>query len=116
LRRKRACPLYPQDLDFLGFGDDDPKEMGSKDHLARWAPRSAVCPWGTASSIRTDLICGRDSQVKLTVTHDDFVEGSKVFDAISKGWPLVLSSLKSYLEANRVLYAPGYDKEPAAAS
>jgi hypothetical protein len=49
-------------------------------------------------------------------SHDDFAEGSKVFDAISKGWPLVLSSLKSYLEANRVLYAPWYDKEPAAAS
>jgi uncharacterized protein YndB with AHSA1/START domain len=55
-------------------------------------------------------------QVKLTVTHDNFVEGSKVFEAISNGWPLVLSSLKSYLEANRVLYAPGYDKEAAAAS
>ena len=41
---------------------------------------------------------------------------SKVIDAISKGWPLVLSSLKSYLEANRVLYAPWYEKEPVAAS
>ena len=53
-------------------------------------------------------------QVKLTVTHDDFELDSKVFDAIGKGWPLVLSSLKSYLEANRVLYAPWYDKEAAA--
>ena len=56
------------------------------------------------------------SRAAVTVTHDDFAEGSKVFDAISKGWPLVLSSLKSYLEASRVLYAPWYDKEPAAAS
>jgi uncharacterized protein YndB with AHSA1/START domain len=55
-------------------------------------------------------------QVKLTVTHDDFEEGSKVFESISNGWPLVLSSLKSYLEANRVLYAPWYEKEAAAAS
>jgi hypothetical protein len=39
-----------------------------------------------------------------------------VIDAISKGWPLVLSSLKSYLEANRVLYAPWYENEPVAAS
>ena len=38
-------------------------------------------------------------QVKLTVTHDDFAEDSKVFASISNGWPLVLSSLKSYLEA-----------------
>jgi len=67
------------------------------------------------SRVVIDLEKQKD-QVKLTVTHDDFAEGSKVFDAISKGWPLVLSSLKSYLEANRVLYAPWYDKEPAAAS
>jgi uncharacterized protein YndB with AHSA1/START domain len=50
-------------------------------------------------------------QVKLTVTHDDFAEDSKVFPAISNGWPLVLSSLKSYLETNRVLWAPWYDKD-----
>jgi uncharacterized protein YndB with AHSA1/START domain len=55
-------------------------------------------------------------QVKLTVTHDDFAEDSKVFGSISNGWPLVLSSLKSYLEANRVLHAPWYEKEKAAAS
>src|SRR5262249_58393331 len=53
-------------------------------------------------------------QVKLTVTHDDFAEGSKVFEAINRGWPLVLSSLKSYLEADRVLYAPWYEKHAAA--
>ncbi len=55
-------------------------------------------------------------QVKLTVTHDDFAPDSKVFASISNGWPLVLSSLKSYLEANRVLWAPWYDKQEAAAS
>ena len=53
-------------------------------------------------------------QVKLTVTHDDFAEDSKVFASISNGWPLVLSSLKSYLESGRVLYAPWYDKEKVA--
>ncbi len=56
-------------------------------------------------------------QVKLTVTHDDFVEGSKVFESISRGWPLVLSNLKSYLELNRaVLHAPWYEKQTADAS
>jgi uncharacterized protein YndB with AHSA1/START domain len=56
-------------------------------------------------------------QVKLTVTHDDFVEDSKVFPAISNGWPLVLSSLKSYLETGTTpLSAPWYDKQEAAAS
>ena len=41
---------------------------------------------------------GRRSEVKLTVIHDDFDAGSKVFHAISGGWPLVLASLKSSLE------------------
>jgi uncharacterized protein YndB with AHSA1/START domain len=53
-------------------------------------------------------------QVKLTVTHDDFAPDSKVFGSISNGWPLVLSSLKSYLETGKVLWAPWYDKEKVA--
>ncbi len=62
-----------------------------------------------------DLEQQRD-QVKLTVTHDEFAPDSKVFASISKGWPLVLSSLKSYLEIGRVvLHAPWYEKAPAAA-
>ena len=55
------------------------------------------------------------AQVKLTMTHDDFPVGSKTLERVSNGWPLVLSSLKSYLEADRVLTAPWYDQENAAA-
>jgi uncharacterized protein YndB with AHSA1/START domain len=58
----------------------------------------------------------QNDQVKLTVTHDDFEPGGKTIERISQGWPLVLSSLKSYLEANRVLWAPWYEKQDAAAS
>jgi uncharacterized protein YndB with AHSA1/START domain len=36
--------------------------------------------------------------VKLTVTHEGFVEGSKLLGAISNGWPAILSALKSLLE------------------
>ena len=68
-----------------------------------------------ASRVVLDIEQQKD-QVKLTVTHDDFEEGSKVFESISNGWPLVLSSLKSYLEANRVLHAPWYEKQGVAAS
>ncbi len=50
-------------------------------------------------------------QVKLTVVHDDFEPGSKVFESISGGWPLVLSSLKSLLEADRVLRALWYEEK-----
>jgi uncharacterized protein YndB with AHSA1/START domain len=41
--------------------------------------------------------------VKLTVTHEDFAEGSKTLPSISEGWPLVLSSLKSILETGKPL-------------
>lgn len=58
----------------------------------------------------------QNDQVKLTVTHDGFPPDSKVFGSISNGWPLVLSSLKSYLEANRVLWAPWYEKKEAASA
>jgi uncharacterized protein YndB with AHSA1/START domain len=41
--------------------------------------------------------------VRLTVTHDRFEPGSEMFESIRKGWPKVLSSLKSLLEAGRPL-------------
>ena len=47
---------------------------------------------------------------RLTVTHDDFDDDSKMFRMISKGWPAVLSSLKSFLETGNGL-APSWDDE-----
>ncbi|MBU6464337.1 MAG: SRPBCC family protein [Bradyrhizobium sp.] len=44
--------------------------------------------------------------VKLTLTHEGFAEGSKFFDGISKGWPAILSSLKSILETGHPLEIP----------
>ena len=41
--------------------------------------------------------------VKLTVTHEDFAEGSKTLPSISEGWPIVLCSLKSILETGKPL-------------
>ena len=35
---------------------------------------------------------------KLTVIHDGFPPDSEVLKGISKGWPYILSSLKTYLE------------------
>jgi len=49
-------------------------------------------------------------QTRLTVTHDDFDEGSRMFEMISKGWPAVLSSLKSFLETGKGL-DPTWDEE-----
>ena len=41
--------------------------------------------------------------VRLTVTHDDFDPASKVLQAVSNGWPPILSSLKSLLETGQPL-------------
>jgi len=41
--------------------------------------------------------------VRLTVTHDEFEPGSKVYEGIKQGWPVVLSSLKSLLETGEDL-------------
>ncbi|WP_146591067.1 SRPBCC family protein [Puniceibacterium confluentis] len=39
--------------------------------------------------------------VRLCVTHDDLIVGSQMEAGVSKGWPLVLSSLKSCLETGK---------------
>jgi uncharacterized protein YndB with AHSA1/START domain len=44
--------------------------------------------------------------VKLTLTHEGFVEGGRMLDGISKGWPAILSSLKSLLESGTPLSIP----------
>jgi uncharacterized protein YndB with AHSA1/START domain len=44
--------------------------------------------------------------VKLTATHESFVEGSRLLGGISKGWPAILSGLKSLLETGKVLAIP----------
>lgn len=44
--------------------------------------------------------------VKLTVTHDGFGVGSKLYEGIAKGWPAILSGLKSLLETGKVFRIP----------
>jgi uncharacterized protein YndB with AHSA1/START domain len=44
--------------------------------------------------------------IKLTLTHEGFAEGGKFLDGISKGWPAILSSLKSLLETGNALEIP----------
>jgi uncharacterized protein YndB with AHSA1/START domain len=44
--------------------------------------------------------------VKLTLTHEGFGEGSLMLQGISKGWPAILSGLKSLLETGQPLAIP----------
>jgi uncharacterized protein YndB with AHSA1/START domain len=60
------------------------------------------------SRVTFELERQRD-QVKLTIVHDEFEPGSKVIEQISRGWPLILSSLKSFVENGTVLHAPWYE-------
>ena len=41
--------------------------------------------------------------VRLTITHDEFEFGSKTYEGVSNGWPVVLSNLKSLLETGEPL-------------
>ena len=43
---------------------------------------------------------------KLTLTHQDFAADSVVLDGISRGWPAIMSSLKSMLETGAPLIIP----------
>jgi uncharacterized protein YndB with AHSA1/START domain len=66
---------------------------------------------GKASRVTFELEPQRD-QVRLTMIHDQFEPGSEVLGKVSQGWPLVLSSLKSYVECGKVLHAPWYEDQP----
>lgn len=44
--------------------------------------------------------------VKLTVTHTIEREDSKFIDAVSDGWPRILSNLKSFLETGSAILPP----------
>jgi len=43
---------------------------------------------------------------KLTLTHEGFAGADELLDGISKGWPAILSSLKSLLETGTALAIP----------
>lgn len=67
-----------------------------------WKPLMKNVP-DEAPSIVTFEIEPKEDVVKLTVTHYDFPENSKILPMISRGWPLVLSSLKTILESGKPL-------------
>jgi uncharacterized protein YndB with AHSA1/START domain len=72
-------------------------------------PTRLVITWANASQASDPASYSRvtfgieeyDDMVRLTVTHDELEAGSGMANGISKGWPAVLSSLKSFLETGR---------------
>jgi len=99
----------------LVFSDNSVADAGKVLEIDR--PRRLVLAWH--NEFRPELKTEGDSRatfelepngdtVKLTVTHEMDRDGSKLIEAVSGGWPLVLSSLKSLLETGKGL--PGSDR------
>jgi hypothetical protein len=75
-----------------------------------WKPLYKDVPNERASRVTFELKSIK-GQTRLTVTHDDFDEGSRIFEMISSGWPAVLSSLKSFLETGQGLEPTWVEEE-----
>ena len=74
-------------------------------------PTRLVITWANASQAADPASYSRvtfafedyDDMVRLTVAHDELEAGSGMANGVSKGWPAVLSSLKSFLETGHGL-------------
>ena len=74
-------------------------------------PSRLVVTWAAASEEADPEAYSRvtfeiepyDDMVRLTVVHDDLIVGSGMANGVTKGWPIVLSSLKSLLETGEGL-------------
>ncbi|WP_159005664.1 SRPBCC family protein [Bradyrhizobium sp. S69] len=67
-----------------------------------WIPLSPETKHERISRVTFDLE-PRGKVIKLIVTHDHLDEGGETRRDISDGWPMVLASLKSFLETGHAL-------------
>lgn len=65
-----------------------------------WASPSQASDPESYSRVSFDIEAYED-MVRLTVTHDELEAGSGMAKGIQRGWPIVLSSLKSLLETGQ---------------
>lgn len=97
----------------LAFADGQVADSGKV--LEADPPRRLVLEW--RNEFREELraegysrctfeIEGGEGVVRLSVTHEMAVGRSKFIDAVSGGWPQILSSLKSLLETGAALDSP----------
>ncbi|RWP34218.1 SRPBCC family protein [Mesorhizobium sp.] len=74
-------------------------------------PTRLVITWANASQASDPASYSRvtfeleeyEAMVRLTVSHDDLEAGSGMANGIKRGWPIVLSSLKSFLETGQAI-------------
>jgi uncharacterized protein YndB with AHSA1/START domain len=75
-------------------------------------PTRLVISWASPKEIQDSTKVSRvtftiephaEGIVRLTLVHDELEEGSKMASGIAKGWPVVLSGLKTLLETGKAL-------------
>ena len=90
---------------------DDPIVESDPPHrlVYGWKPLYKDLPDEKPSRVTFELEPFK-GQTRLTVVHDEFEDDSEMFRMISKGWPAVLSSMKSFLETGKGLQ-PSWDDE-----
>jgi uncharacterized protein YndB with AHSA1/START domain len=67
-----------------------------------WANASQADDPASTSRVSFDIVKYED-MVRLTVSHDELEAGSGMATGVQKGWPIVLSSLKSLLETGQAI-------------
>nr|HEX4316082.1 SRPBCC family protein [Kofleriaceae bacterium] len=76
---------------------DPPKRLVIK-WRHQWKPELAA----EGDSLCTMLLEPSGDAVKLSITHTSERDGSKLIEAVSGGWPRILSNLKSLLETGQI--------------
>jgi uncharacterized protein YndB with AHSA1/START domain len=84
---------------------DHPKELS---YTWRF-PRNPIVKDEAPSRVTFTLV-EKGGNTILTVTHDEFPEGSKMVESISQGWPLVLAGLKTLLETGKAVDFSVYEE------
>ena len=78
--------------------------------VIRWQHQNKPELKAEGSSLCTMELEASGTAVKLTITHSAEREGSKLVEAVSGGWPKILSNLKSLLETGALALDEAYPK------
>ena len=82
--------------------------------VIRWHQQSRPELRAEGASICTMVLEPTGSAVKLSLTHSIDADPSKFIEAVSGGWPKILSNLKSLLETGTIAIDAAYPKSDSA--